>query len=122
MFPIVLGIIGIAIATVCYVLIPELPKLISLKLKPLYLLFLNKWYFDEFYNFIFVKPIKFVSVFCWKIFDKKIIDGFGPDGISSRILGISKLSSKLHSGYLFHYSFGMILGFTSLVLIFYFSY
>ena len=57
LFPIVLGIVGISIATICYVLTPELPKVISLKFKPLYILFFNKWYFDELYNFIFVRPL-----------------------------------------------------------------
>ena len=122
LFPIVLGIVGISVATIFYVLIPELPRIISTKLRFLYLLFFNKWYFDELYNFIFIRPLKSLSIFCWKIFDKKIIDGFGPDGVSSRILDFSKLSSKVHSGYLFHYSFGMIVGLTSLFLIFYFNF
>ncbi len=121
-FPIVLAIIGISIATIFYVLIPDLPIIVSKKFKPIYLLFFNKWYFDEIYTFIFVKPTKLSSIFLWKIFDKKIIDGFGPDGVSSKILKLSRLSSKLHSGYVFHYSFGMFVGLTSLILIFYYSF
>ncbi len=121
LFPIVLGILGISIATLFYVLIPDLPKITSHLFRPVYLLFYNKWYFDEIYTFIFINPIKFLSNFFWKIFDKKIIDGFGPDGISSKILLLSKVSSKLHTGYVFHYSFGMFLGLTTLIIIFYFN-
>ncbi len=121
LFPIVLGIFGISMATLFYVLIPDLPKITCNYFRPVYLLFFNKWYFDEIYNWIFVNPIKNISNFFGKVFDKKIIDGFGPDGISSKILTISKVSSKLHTGYVFHYSLGMILGLTSLILIFYFN-
>ncbi len=122
LFPIFLSIFGISIATIFYVLIPDLPRLLSEKMKSIYLLFYNKWYFDEFYNFIFVKPIKKISLFLWKVFDKKIIDGFGPDGFSARIFDLSKISSKFHSGYIFHYSFGMFIGLTSLILIFYYKF
>ena len=122
LFPIVLGILGISIATIFYVLTPELPRITSIYLRQLYLLSFNKWYFDEIYKYVFINPIKFISIFCWKVFDKKIIDGFGPDGVSSRFLYFSKISSKIHSGYVFHYSFGMFLGLTSLILIFYLSF
>ena len=53
--------------------------------KPLYQFLLNKWYFDELYDVLFVKTSKKFGLFLWKFFDLKIIDGFGPDGISSMI-------------------------------------
>ena len=98
-------------------LLPELPKTIAKSFNLIYKLFYNKWYFDELYRLIFIKPIKITSVFLWKIIDKKIIDGFGPDGFSSRILTFSKISSKFHTGYVFHYSFSMFLGLAILALI-----
>jgi len=117
LLPIVLPIIGISIATVFYVLIPDLPSRVSKAFRVLYTLFYNKWYFDEIYNYLFVKPIKTFSVFCWNIIDKKIIDGMGPNGISSKVFSLSKISSKIHTGYVYHYSFSMFIGLALLTLI-----
>ena len=117
LLPIVLAIIGISIATVFYVLIPDLPSRASKAFRVLYTLFYNKWYFDEIYNYLFVKPIKKFSVFCWNIIDKKIIDGMGPNGISSKVFSLSKISSKVHTGYVYHYSFSMFIGLALLTLI-----
>ena len=117
LLPIVLAIVGISIATVFYVLIPDLPSKVSKKLNILHTLFYNKWFFDEMYNFVFVKPIKIMSKFCWNIIDKKIIDGVGPNGVSSKVFSLSKISSKIHTGYVYHYSFGMFIGLALLTLI-----
>ena len=117
LLPIVLAIIGISIATVFYVLITDLPSRVSKAFRVLHTLFYNKWYFDEIYNYLFVKPIKTFSVFCWNIIDKKIIDGMGPNGISSKVFFLSKISSKIHTGYVYHYSFSMFIGLALLTLI-----
>ena len=117
LLPIVLAIIGISIATVFYVLITDLPSRVSKSFRVLHTLFYNKWYFDEIYNYLFVKPIKIFSVFCWNIIDKKIIDGIGPNGISSKVFSLSKISSKIHTGYVYHYSFSMFIGLALLTLI-----
>ncbi|MAJ15092.1 MAG: NADH-quinone oxidoreductase subunit L [SAR116 cluster bacterium] len=117
LFPIVLAVIGISIATIFYVLIPELPGRMVQSFKFLHNLFFNKWYFDEIYNFVFVKPIKRFSIYCWNIIDKKFIDGIGPNGVSSRIFILSKLSSKIHTGYVYHYSFSMFIGLAILAII-----
>ena len=66
LLPIVLAIIGISIATVFYVLIPDLPGKVSSTFRVFYTLFYNKWFFDEIYNNLFVKPLKIISIFCWK--------------------------------------------------------
>ena len=58
-----------------------------------------------------------ISIFCWNIIDKKIIDGFGPNGISLKVLSLSKISSKIHTGYVYHYSFSMFIGLALLTLI-----
>ena len=83
--------------------------------KPLYQFLLNKWYFDELYDVLFVKPSKKLGLFLWKFFDLKIIDGFGPDGISSMIKKFSVKANKFQSGYIYQYAFVMLLGFSALL-------
>jgi NADH-quinone oxidoreductase subunit L len=85
--------------------------------QPLYKFLLNKWYFDELYEIIFIKPSKKIGLFLWKFFDIKIIDGFGPDGISSLIKKFSIKASKFQSGYIYHYAFIMLLGFSAILTI-----
>ncbi len=83
--------------------------------KPLYEFLKNKWYFDELYDAIFVRPSKRFGLFLWKFFDLKIIDGFGPDGISSIIEKISIKANKFQSGFIYQYAFVMLLGFSALL-------
>ena len=79
----------------------------------MYIFLQNKWYFDELYNTIFVKPSKRLGIFLWKKIDGSIIDRFGPDGISSLIKKISDRAGKLQSGYIYQYAFVILLGFTA---------
>ena len=81
--------------------------------QPLYKFLLNKWYFDELYEYIFIRPSKKIGLFLWKFFDIKIIDQFGPDGVSSIIKKISIKANKFQSGYIYHYAFVMLLGFSA---------
>ncbi len=83
--------------------------------KPLYNFFLNKWYFDELYDYIFVRPSKRFGFFLWKSIDINIIDKFGPDGISNLIKKFSIKAVKFQSGYIYQYAFVMLLGFTALL-------
>ena len=83
--------------------------------KPLYNFLINKWYFDELYEVIFIKPSKKLGLFLWKFFDVKIIDGFGPDGISALIKKFSIKAKKFQSGFIYQYAFVMLLGFTALL-------
>ena len=83
--------------------------------QPLYQFLLNKWYFDELYENIFVKPSKRIGTFLWKSFDLKIIDGFGPDGISILIKKLSIKANKFQSGFIYQYAFIMLLGFSALL-------
>ena len=78
----------------------------------LYNFLLNKWYFDELYNFIFVTPIKNAGSFLWKKFDILIIDRFGPDGLSRLVKFFSNKAVIFQSGYLYHYAFVMLVGFS----------
>jgi len=86
-----------------------------LKNKGLYNFFLNKWYFDEIYDLFFVEPIKKVGLFFWQRGDIKTIDRFGPDGLSRIIKRISDSSVNFQSGYLYHYAFVMLVGFSILL-------
>ncbi len=86
-----------------------------LKVGPVYNFLLNKWYFDELYNFIFVEPIKKIGLFFWKKGDIGTIDRYGPDGLSKLIKNISNKAVNFQSGFLYHYAFVMLVGFSILL-------
>ena len=115
LLPIVLAIIGISVATVFYVLIPDLPSKVSKKFKILYILFHNKWFFDEVYNYIFVRPTLLLGQIFWKRGDENIINKFGPDGISKQVMRVTKKIVQLQSGLIYHYAFSMIIGLTFII-------
>ena len=81
----------------------------------LYNFLLNKWYFDELYNFIFVEPLKKAGLFLWKKGDVNTIDRYGPDGFSKLVKIISDKAVNFQSGYLYHYAFVMLVGFSILL-------
>ena len=83
--------------------------------KPFYNFLKNKWYFDEIYEFIFVKSLKKIGLYCWKKIDGLVIDRFGPDGISSIIKILSNKAVKFQSGYIYQYAFIMLVGFSALL-------
>jgi len=113
--PIFLAILGILCAYLFYVLNPNLPKILSKKFYPIYNLFFNKWYFDELYDYLFVKSfIKFGNYF-WKKGDEGTIDRFGPNGISKLVKNISSKSIIIQSGYIYHYAFAMLIGLVVLI-------
>ena len=111
----ILVISSIPIAYYLYVKNKNLPEQIANVNKPLYLFLLNKWYFDELYDVLIVKPSKNLGLFLWKFFDIKLIDGFGPDGISALIKKCSLKANKFQSGYIYQYAFIMLLGFSALL-------
>ena len=82
---------------------------------PLYNFLLNKWFIDELYESIFVKPIKKIGAFFWKTGDQKIIDRFGPDGISKIIKMISNKAGQFQTGYIYDYAFVMLIGLSILL-------
>ena len=82
---------------------------------PLYDFLKNKWYFDEIYEYLFVKPSKKIGLYFWKKIDLRFIDRFGPDGISSLIKIISSITVKFQNGFIYHYAFVMLLGFSALL-------
>ena len=120
LLPIFLAASGVALAYLAYSMMPSIPgKVISL-FKPVHNFFFNKWYFDELYDAIFVKPSVKIGAMLWQRGDKATIDGFGPDGITAMILRISQSASRLQSGYVYHYAFAMMIGIVVL-LSWYFS-
>ncbi|HTQ12441.1 MAG TPA: NADH-quinone oxidoreductase subunit L [Rhizomicrobium sp.] len=112
--PFVLTILGFGVAWYYYVLHPELPPQMAARGGLLYKFLYNKWYFDEIYDFLFVRPAMWLGRALWKIGDGKIIDGLGPDGISSRVLDATRGAVRLQSGYVYHYAFAMLLGVVAL--------
>ena len=113
--PIFLAILGILCAYLFYILNPNLPKILSKKFSLIYNLFFNKWYFDELYDYLFVKSfIKFGNFF-WKKGDEGTIDRFGPNGISNLVKNISSKSIIIQSGYIYHYAFAMLIGLVVLI-------
>ena len=107
--------LSIPIAYYLFVKNKNLPSQIASVNKPLYQFLLNKWYFDELYDVLFVRPSKNIGLFLWKIFDIKLIDGFGPDGISALIKKCSLKANKFQSGFIYQYAFVMLLGFSALL-------
>jgi NADH-quinone oxidoreductase subunit L len=112
--PLTVTIIGFATAYYYYILHPDLPRKLAAKRGMLYLFLFNKWYFDELYDFIFVRPAFFIGRFLWKKGDGMIIDGLGPDGISARVLDAARGAVRLQSGYVYHYALAMLLGVVAL--------
>ena len=107
--------ISIPIAYYLFVKNKELPNQFAQLNKPLYNFLVNKWYFDELYNILFIKSSKKIGLFFWKSIDVKIIDKFGPDGISSLIKTLSIKASKFQSGFIYQYAFMILIGFSALL-------
>jgi NADH-quinone oxidoreductase subunit L len=82
---------------------------------PFYLFLKNKWYFDELYDYIFIKPFKKVGYFLWKKIDVGVIDRLGPDGISNLVKYFSSKAVKFQSGFIYQYAFVMLIGFSALL-------
>ena len=110
-----LVLLSIPIAYYLFVKNKELPNDIANMNKPLYKFLVNKWYFDELYDIIFINSSKKLGLFFWKFCDGKLIDGFGPDGISSFIKKCSIKANKFQSGFVYQYAFVMLLGFSALL-------
>jgi NADH-quinone oxidoreductase subunit L len=112
--PLTVTVIGFLIAYYYYILHPELPRKIADRLGMQYLFHYNKWYFDELYDFLFVRPAFWIGRLLWKKGDGMIIDGLGPDGVSARVLDTARGAVKLQSGYVYHYALAMLLGVVAL--------
>jgi NADH-quinone oxidoreductase subunit L len=119
--PTIMMAIGAYLAYVFYVQRPYIPVELARQHQMLYQFLLNKWYFDELYDLIFVRPAKWIGRFLWKVGDGYIIDGFGPDGVSAWVLDVTRNVVKLQTGYLYHYAFAMLIGVAGLITWFMFG-
>jgi len=101
---------GVMLAALIYFYKSYLSKNLAHNLYPLYSISLNKWYVDELYNSIFIRPYFLLANLFWKKGDEKIIDEYGPNGITKIVLVTSNYLSRFQSGYLYHYAFVMLGG------------
>jgi len=108
--PLAVGAAGIGLAYVLYMLLPGLPGQIAARTQGLYRFLLNKWYFDELYDLIFVRPAFYLGRGFWKSGDGSLIDGVGPDGVAAAVLNLARRAGAIQTGYLYHYAFAMLTG------------
>ena len=108
--PIFVSVTGIALAYVFYIRLPYIPGKISKVARWLYSFLLNKWYFDDLYAWLVVRPAKRLGFGLWKSGDGALIDGVGPNGISAGVISLSRRASNMQSGYIYHYAFAMLIG------------
>jgi NADH-quinone oxidoreductase subunit L len=115
LLPLIAGVTGIALAYFCYMLRPSVPQAAATQFRALYLFLLNKWYFDELYDRLFVRTAFALGDGLWKTGDGTLIDGLGPDGISAATRELAREASRLQTGYVYHYAFAMLIGVVALI-------
>ncbi|WP_036259801.1 NADH-quinone oxidoreductase subunit L [Methylocapsa aurea] len=108
--PTILMGVGFVVALFFYILAPGVPVRLARATRPVYEFLLNKWYFDELYDFLFVRPAFWLGRLFWKGGDGAIIDRLGPDGVAARVVDVTGRVVKLQSGYIYHYAFAMLVG------------
>ena len=118
LMPLAAAIIGLLAAAYVYLLKEGLGARLYKNAGLLYTFFYNKWYFDEIYDFIFVRGAKALGDLFWKGGDQTVIDGFGPNGVSAVAAFAGRRLGKLQTGYLYHYAFVMLLGVAGLLTFF----
>ncbi|MDE3038869.1 MAG: NADH-quinone oxidoreductase subunit L, partial [Pseudomonadota bacterium] len=109
--PLLVALSGIAVAWIFYIVQPGIPSKLAKAVPALYRFLLNKWYFDELYDFLFVRPAMRLGRNLWKLWDEKIIDGLGVNGAALVTYLSAARTARLQTGYLYHYAFVMLLGF-----------
>jgi NADH-quinone oxidoreductase subunit L len=107
--PTVVGLAGIALAYLLYMVKPEIPGQLAARFQGLYRFLLNKWYFDELYDAIFVKPAQHLARAFWKTGDARIIDGV-PNGAASLAVQTARGAVRIQTGRVANYAFAMIIG------------
>jgi NADH-quinone oxidoreductase subunit L len=119
--PLAATLIGFAVAYYYYVLHPDLPPRMAKRGGLVYTFLYNKWYFDELYDILFVRPAFWVGRLFWRGGDERVIDGIGPDGVAARVLDATREAIRLQSGYVYHYAFAMLVGVVALATWFIFT-
>ena len=106
---------GLALAFLMYIWRPDFPRKLANQHEPIYKFLLNKWYFDELYNAIIIKPVMWLGQSLWKQGDTKVIDG-GINGVAMGVVPFfTKWVNRAQSGYIFTYAFAMVLGITAML-------
>src|SRR3954454_6423279 len=108
--PLVMLTVGFLLALWFYILDTRRPAELARQQAPLYKFLLHKWYFDELYDRIFVRPAMWLGRLLWKVGDGRIIDGLGPDGVAARVVDVTRGVVRLQTGYVYHYAFVMLIG------------
>jgi NADH-quinone oxidoreductase subunit L len=121
LLPTIMMVLGLLVAWQFYIRRPDLPEGLAQQQQLLYKFLLNKWYFDEIYDFLFVRPAFWLGRLLWRGGDGWLIDGFGPDGVSARVIDVTNRVIRLQSGYLYHYAFAMLIGVAALITWFMFA-
>jgi NADH-quinone oxidoreductase subunit L len=106
---------GFVLAYIMYLRDPSRPAKLAASQPLLYKFLLNKWYFDELYNVLFVKPSLWIGRLFWKKGDGATIDGFGPDGVASSVQILTNRIVRLQTGFMYHYAFAMLMGVAALM-------
>jgi NADH-quinone oxidoreductase subunit L len=112
---------GFLIAYYMYIVAPDTPRQLAQQQRVLYNFLLNKWYFDEIYDFLFVKPAFWLGRLLWKGGDGRIIDGLGPDGVAARVIDVTRGAVKLQTGFVYNYAFAMLIGVAAFITWFLFG-
>jgi NADH-quinone oxidoreductase subunit L len=113
--PLVVTAIGFLAAYWSYIVKEGMGARIAARGGPLHAFLYNKWYFDELYDLLFVRTAKFLGDLFWKGGDQKLIDGFGPDGVSAASYLTGKTVGRIQTGYVYHYAFVILLGVAGLL-------
>ncbi|WP_455478888.1 NADH-quinone oxidoreductase subunit L [Bartonella sp. B10] len=113
--PFTVMILGLILAYLFYIAVPSIPKKITKSFPSAYHFLYHKWYFDELYNVLFVRSSLKIGRFLWKFCDGRVIDGFGPNGISAYVVSIANKVVRMQTGYLYHYAFAMLIGVAVLI-------
>jgi NADH-quinone oxidoreductase subunit L len=112
---------GIGAAYVAYMYRTELPGWLAARFQGVYRFLLNKWYFDELYDYLFVEPANALGRGLWKGGDGALIDGVGPDGIAAATRNLARRASALQTGYVYHYAFAILIGVAAFVSLYFFT-
>jgi NADH-quinone oxidoreductase subunit L len=110
LLPVFVGVIGITLAWYAYMTNSRLPERMVAQHGPLHTFLMKKWYFDELYNAIFIRPAFWLGRLLWKGGDGKVIDGFGPDGVAATTIKAARRVAALQTGYVYHYAFAILVG------------
>ena len=116
--PLVMAVSGLGLSALFYLVMPDVPKRIASTFSWVDTFFRRKWFFDELYDFIFVRPIQSFGRFLWKVGDGGIIDRFGPNGVANASQLLARFFSSMQTGYIYHYGFVMVAGLVAIITLF----